>query len=853
MNKLFTAIFLIFLLIVAALYVKIRYFGVSIDNFRFNSYYVEQIYIKLDDKLTLTAHKIELGKIEETTDEDIDIKQTVTYIWEILKYFNKIEVGLCAIKDEEFSISYNQEKFFFNNNIITVNAKPTLRNNIVELDIESLLIKNYNITTSGKIKIDLNKLDMNYFGEFNYEAVAGSLGINVTKNYIDFFIDTKEIENIKFVKNFVDLHPTIEQWMYDSVFGEYSLNYLKGRFDLTQQTVLINSLEGKANVKNAKIRFHEKLDFVNTKNIEVIYQNNTLSFNLTDPIYKNISIDGSFVEISDLVNAPKPTLLVNIKTDYLLDNKILNILKAYDIDMPLIQENGNTQASVMIKVDLTDSSVHASGSFDINNAYIKIGNFDFFARKGNVLLQDYLIQVKNFDASIKDLIDATGNMTIDTNTQMIKGTGNITKFKVKAQKNELINITNHTTDFSYDLTNSTLTLDNLAFILQQKDDIFDIRLDNLLLLQPYLNKDIDLSNIEKCVLNLKFKDYSDIIFNTNITFKDSILYKNNEPLKSYDFNGSYKQDILSLIDSNNTISMTINDDDINIDFKDYDMYYKDTQDDTNDEYFKYTLTINSTNGKLFYNDSNILFDNFKLVKSGYDTSFISNYQSSTLEVKKQKESTKIKGINLNDTFVNTFIDKNIIKNGIVNIDLQKSNSKDSVYLGTINIEESTLQNIALLNNLLTFIETSPAIINPLLAIPSAYRALKDGIGYDGFLVKNGNLNVTYDTQNNVFNIYEGYLQGSRSDLVGNLQIDRKNRLLDGNISVVILKDYTKVVKHIPVIGYIFLGDDESVTLSTKVSGDIDDPKIETFATSDALNGATNILKRIITSPLKIFE
>ncbi|MEJ5168107.1 MAG: AsmA-like C-terminal domain-containing protein [Arcobacteraceae bacterium] len=853
MNKLLTAIFLILLLIVAALYVKIRYFGVSIDNFRFNSYYVEQLYIKLDDKLTLTAQKIEIDKIEETTDEDIDIKQTVTYIWEILKYFNKIEIGMCNIKDEEFSISYNKEKFFFDNNIITVNAQPTLRNHIIELDIEALLIKNYNITTSGKIKIDLDKLDMNYFGDFNYDVVAGSLGINVTKNYIDFFIDTKGIENIKFVKNFVDLHPTIEQWMYDSVFGEYSLEYLKGRFDLVQETILINSLEGKANVKNAKIRFHEKLDFVNTENIEVIYQNNTLSFNLTNPIYKNISIDGSFVEISDLVDAPKPTLLVNIKTDYLLDNKILNILKAYDIDIPLIQENGNTQASVMIKVDLTDSTVHASGAFDINNAYIKIGNFDFFARKGNVLLQDYLIQVKNFDASIKDLIDATGNMTIDTNTQMIKGTGNITNFKVKAQKNEIINIANHTTDFSYDLTNSTLKLDNLAFTLQQKNDFFDIKLDNLLLLKPYLNKDLDLSNIQTCSLNLKFKDYSDIVFDTLVTFKDSILYKTDEQIKSFNFKGSYKNDKLSLIDSNNTISMTMNDDKINIDLKEYDLRYKDTQDDTDDEYFKYTLTINSTNGKLSYNDSNILSDNFKLVKTGYDTTFISNYLNSTIEVKKHKNSTQIIGKNLNDKFVNTFIDKNIIKNGIVNLDLQKSNSKDSIYLGTVNIEESTLQNIALLNNLLTFVETSPAIINPLLAIPSAYRALKDGIGYDGFLVKNGHLNVTYDTKNNVFNIYEGYLQGSRSDLVGNLQIDRKNRLLDGNISVVILKDYTKVVKHIPVIGYIFLGDDESVTLSTKVSGDIDDPKVETFATSDALNGATNILKRIITSPLKIFE
>lgn len=121
------------------------------------------------------------------------------------------------------------------------------------------------------------------------------------------------------------------------------------------------------------------------------------------------------------------------------------------------------------------------------------------------------------------------------------------------------------------------------------------------------------------------------------------------------------------------------------------------------------------------------------------------------------------------------------------------------------------------------------------------------------MVKHGMINLTYDTQNEHLNAYESYLQGSRSDLVGNIFIDKKQQTIDGNISVVILKDYTSVVKYIPVVGYILLGDDKSVAISTKVSGNLDDPKVETFATSDAIKGTGNILKRIITSPFKLFE
>jgi uncharacterized protein YneF (UPF0154 family) len=59
MKKLLIAIFLIFFMM-GAFFVQVKYFGVSIDNFRFNSYYVEKLYIKLDEKLIVQAQKIEI-------------------------------------------------------------------------------------------------------------------------------------------------------------------------------------------------------------------------------------------------------------------------------------------------------------------------------------------------------------------------------------------------------------------------------------------------------------------------------------------------------------------------------------------------------------------------------------------------------------------------------------------------------------------------------------------------------------------------------------------------------------------------------------------------------------------------
>lgn len=851
MKKLFIAIFLIFFM-VGAFFVQVKYFGVSIDNFRFNSYYVEKLYIKLDEKLIVQAQKIEIPKqITKETTPSVDIKQTVHYIFEVLKYFDKIEVGTLVIGEEIFSISYNKEVLYFDNNSINLSAKASLDGNLVQLELYSLFFKQYDALSVGTLNIDLKKEELNFIGDFSYQDFIGEMKFSANKEYVDFFFNTSKFENIKFVKNFVLLHPIIEKWMYDSVFGEYKLEFLKGRIDLASSKLLVDSLEGRANVQNAKIRFHDDLDFVNTDAVNVFYKDQKLSFELINPIYKNISIDGSFVEISDMLGAV-PYIVINIKTNHILEQNILNILKAYKIDIPIVQKSGNTEASVMIKVYLKTGQVEANGEFEVKDSLVSVEKLDFFAKKGFVVLKNKIVEIKNLEASMDDFLDISGDMSIDTSKKMINGDGIIEKFIIKNENDEFLHIKNHNSKFSYDMKEKTLNLDDLSFALKQKDDFLDITLNDLLILKPYLNG-IDLSNLYHGVLMLKMYNPKDIEFNTNITLNESILSKNNQSVTNFIFDGTYKNDILAMKNYNDSIVFKMEKNRVDLDLDGYDVLYKKDESDGDNSKSALNINVKSKNGNIFYNTTQILSDNFVLNKTSDSIQFESKYLDSSLKIVQDEIQTTLQGDNLNDEFVNTFLGKKIIEGGIVNINLHTSHSDKSIFQGEITLSDTNLKNIAFLNNLLTFIETSPAIINPLLAIPSAYRAIQDGIGYDGYMVKNGILNVTYDTDADVLNIYEGYLKGSRSDLAGNIQIDRKNKVVDGNVSVIILKDYTSVVKYIPVVGYILLGDDKSVAISTKISGDLDDPKVETFATSDAIKGTGNILKRIITAPFKIFE
>jgi len=68
-----------------------------------------------------------------------------------------------------------------------------------------------------------------------------------------------------------------------------------------------------------------------------------------------------------------------------------------------------------------------------------------------------------------------------------------------------------------------------------------------------------------------------------------------------------------------------------------------------------------------------------------------------------------------------------------------------------------------------------------------------------------------------------------------------------------MKSYALIVKHIPLINYIFLGDDKRVDTQVHISGKISDPSIETNLTQNSLAAPFNVLKRIITLPIKAVE
>ena len=83
-----------------------------------------------------------------------------------------------------------------------------------------------------------------------------------------------------------------------------------------------------------------------------------------------------------------------------------------------------------------------------------------------------------------------------------------------------------------------------------------------------------------------------------------------------------------------------------------------------------------------------------------------------------------------------------------------------------------------------------------------------------------------------------------------LNLESKN--IKARVDVAFLKDFSKAIKYIPLVGYIIMGDDGEFHTAIDIKGTLDHPKIKTHTVKNMSKGIQGVIKRILTLPLKPF-
>lgn len=915
----------------------------------------------MDKKLILTIDNIEYKSEKTTTSSSFEeLKNSIELLPKVLNFFQKIKINKLKINDNEFEIILDDEILYLDNKYINIASKIDTISNQVVFELYSLYLKDLNFLFDGKVKIDYFNEKIDYYGNFYYENLQSNINVEMTKKIAKFYLVSEPFKSLKFLKNFLHLPNIAESWMYDNVKGDIKIEELYAEYDLINNHIIENSIQGKAQIKDAKIRFHKDVDAVNTKSLDIFFKDNRLHFNLMEPMFKDKKLDGSFVLINNLTSEKNGQVDVFLKTNSKLDKDILDILKAYNITLPIIQKNGNTQASLLMKFPYdTTKNMSTYGEFFLNDAKVAINNFEFESKNAEVILDDSIIKIKNSDFKYKDMINATLNLNLDIKTLKSYGDANIKSFLIKEENKEsLVEIKNKNTAIDLNFNNevsillkdlgtnikisdliyvniddlskiypySKLLKDNSikegnialqikdekninfeAFIkglnlplqkndtnidsleingkiedgktkISSKDEDIKIEIDDKL--NIYLknldvileNNKIETTNLKQEVIislfNSKLKMDTDIYYlenakifikNSGIDFEADVkdlnlpIKKNNNKIEKLSLIGSLKNDTTFIETKNKDLILQLTEDSVFLYAEDYALHYSST-DSKKIENIKYKkIDIKGKNLIIFYDEVNKLLADEFVLRIRNDSKFVSlDYKQTSVTFRESKDKKiDIFSNNVSDEFINALIGKHIFDGG--NLMFYASGYMNDLN-GKFIIENSNVEGVTILNNLLLFIQTSPALINPLLAIPAVVGlATNSGFNLLAYNIVDGTIEFNYNKDKELLDIKKLITIGNGIDFDGRGTVDLKNNIIDSNIKLIFFKDYSKLVGMVPVINYVLLGDNNRVETEVNLNGSLSDSDISTNLTKDTISVPMNIGKRILSFPSILFD
>jgi hypothetical protein len=327
-------------------------------------------------------------------------------------------------------------------------------------------------------------------------------------------------------------------------------------------------------------------------------------------------------------------------------------------------------------------------------------------------------------------------------------------------------------------------------------------------------------------------------FNGIIDYPYRLMMVNEQSLSSYRFSGSYQNGKSSIrvndrlkIDYDKSINIRANNMGINapelarwLDIP--------TTKKSQESSASVPIHLNATNTYLYLmKNRKVMADTLTATFTGDDLEARMTHGSGWADLLMKKGLYHVTGSHFNDIFMEHLFAFSDFKGGAMSFEL---GGKIDDFEGLMRIENTTLIEFKLLNNILSFVNTIPSLIT--FSVPN-YNA-------NGLPLKEAYSHYTY--RNKMFHIDNFTLNSPELKMAGEAKVNYKEDSIQGTLTL--KSDLGAQLGRVPMVGYILFGNDGSVSTTVKLKGKLSDPVVETSIAKEIITAPFNILKRTITYP-----
>lgn len=580
--------------------------------------------------------------------------------------------------------------------------------------------------------------------------------------------------------------------------------------------------------------------------------------NLTQPnANRPTKISKATVELSGFL-APQTLLSIKLNLNgALLDSNVLEILENYDITLPLRQidgtNSGNLALNILLPIGKLETKATAEGNINIKNSLINIAGIDTLIKNALIAITPDSVSINKAQVEISDILKGQANAKIDTNALKMDLQLQPSVFAIKNGDMKIIDFSDTaisaTMDFSDKFSAKIAPLDMRVNTNENGTIIIGANLAKLVPYAPILN----LLDMKNGFIALKIPQNGEsLLLNAKIdNLNYPLYYLNKNRVTTLQIDGKISDNELNFSDKANKIDLKIALDDNDIDLKINDKFinidellnsqiplFASMREDSPNDSSKNTTTNLLINGenlafRLFGYD--VPFDEsmLKLTKNG----FIANGKNKNgiANIILDSGTLSVEANNFNADFVNAVFKKDIVDGGTFGV---FGIYRDKRFVGDISAFDTSVKEMATLQNILTFIDAIPSLV--VFKLP--------GFSASGYEVEEAKVRVGIDSD---FVAIENIdINGSSVDITGNGVVDLKTQELNVRLELSTIKSLSSILNKIPIIGFLLLGEDGKITTDLTITGTLESPKTEISLLEDAAKTPLNILKRVF-SPFQI--
>jgi len=717
---------------------------------------------------------------------------------------------------------------------------------MLKATVPILQLKKYNITMRGEFSYDLHEDILETRGKFLFKKIAGDFLAIKDRETIGFSLKSDTFSDLRSVIDEFSMPEGVKSWVVDKVQAKsYKLLSLSGKGDIKDKAFEMDmeALRGEVLFSDVSIDFKEGVAPVLAPSFILSYSDEKgLFFDLKKPRYMGKNLDGSTVSIVNLRD-DNTTLNLNLKLHTSYDTRVQELLQAYDIDIPVLQKDAKVDASLDIDIGLKNDYKH----------FVTDVNFT----KGEVLVQKVplpvisgSLQYKNGFVTLKNMVLENAyyagilNGKIDLKKKKLESIFNIKYLRLGDKDERLVNLENQTVPFILDYNKGIkVTVPKFKMDFVEKEKKYTLNISDLNKVKQYLSDDIPIEDGGNVAIETNdFEHYrfkgmmkrsSCFLYEKNNVCRTRVPFEGKASATDVDFYAFDKR--LYFNKSKSRIKLK----NLNIDLKKFLELDRKPSKKAQKKKKSKKLVILGTK-------SNLRYDEYRLITDSYDVEILANGNikaigssaGDIIKFTKIKNELTLQALRIKDKVLHPLINFDGLQNGRYSI--TKTGNPKKVMTGEIIVEGGVMRGFKAYNNTIAFINTIPALAT----------LHKPGYSNKGFTIESGVIEYRMIKSDKI--IFDSiYIQGDSSTIVGKGEIDLKKKTINVELGIQVARELGKVVGSIPLVGYILVGKDKSITVGLQITGSLDKPDVSVSAAKDILSYPLQLIKRTIEAPQQL--